>query len=255
MILYRVIRLFMNNIKLTIEYIGTPYSGWQYQNDEKTIQGEIEKALFKFSGEQITIQGAGRTDAGVHALGQCANFNMKKDFSEFQILNGLNFHLGNEKIKISQVEKVDEDFNARFTAKTKTYLYQVFNSSSPSVLEGEFSIHIRQKLDITAMQTAINFFQGKHDFSAFRSSGCQAKTPIRSIKEVGIDIKENKLIFIFKAQSFLYQQIRIMVGTLLEIGLNNKKPEWIQELFLSKNRALAGPTMPSKGLILKGIQY
>ena len=245
----------MNNIKLTIEYIGTPYSGWQYQTEEKTIQGEIEKALFKFSGEQITIQGAGRTDAGVHALGQCANFHIKKYFSEYQILNGLNFHLGNEKIKITQVEKVDDTFNARFTAKTKTYLYQVFNSISPSVLEGEFSIHIKQKLNISAMQTAISLFTGNHDFSAFRSSGCQAKTPIKSIKEANIDVRENKLIFVFKAQSFLYQQIRIMVGTLLEIGQNNKKPDWIEELFLSKNRSLAGPTMPSKGLILKGIQY
>jgi tRNA pseudouridine38-40 synthase len=105
------------------------------------------------------------------------------------------------------------------------------------------------------MQTAISLFTGNHDFSAFRSSGCQAKTPIKSVKEANIDVRENKLIFVFKAQSFLYQQIRIMVGTLLEIGQNNKKPDWIEELFLSKNRSLAGPTMPSKGLILKGIQY
>ena len=134
------------------------------------------------------------------------NFFLKKSFSEYQILNGLNFHLGDEKIKISNVEKVDDNFNARFTAKTKTYLYQVYNSLSPSVLEGEFSIHIKQKLNISAMQTAINFFQGNHDFSAFRSSGCQAKTPVKSVKEANIDVIENKLIFVFKAQSFLYQQ-------------------------------------------------
>ena len=255
MTFYQDQKFLMTNIKLTIEYIGTPYCGWQYQNNEKTVQGEIEKALFKLSGEKITIQGAGRTDAGVHALGQCANFHLKKKFTEYEILNGINFHLGNEKIKICRVEKVDDDFNARFTAKTKTYSYQVFNSPSPSVLEGEFSIHIKQKLKIDSMQKAIDLFHGKHDFSSFRASGCQAKTPMRSIKEAYIEINNNKLIFVFKAKSFLYQQIRIMVGTLLEIGQNHQNPDWINELFLSQNRSLSGPTMPSRGLILKGIQY
>tara|TARA_Y100000996_G_C22483905_1_gene627369 strand:+ start:14 stop:751 length:738 start_codon:yes stop_codon:yes gene_type:complete len=245
----------MANIKLTIEYIGSSYSGWQFQNDEKTVQGEIEKAIFKFSGESVTIQGAGRTDAGVHALGQCANLNLEKKFSEYQILNGINFHLGNEKIKISKVEIVDSDFNARFTAKKKIYNYIVFNSLSPSVLEGEFSIHIRQKLNIEAMKSSISLFEGKHDFSAFRAKGCQAKSPIRSIDKTDIEVKDNKVVFIFQAQSFLYQQIRIMVGSILEIGLNNQKPSWINDLLLSKNRTLSGPTMPAKGLILKEIIY
>ena len=245
----------MANIKLTIEYIGTPYCGWQYQKDEKTVQGEIERAIFKFSGEKITIQGAGRTDAGVHALGQCASFNLEKEFTEYQILNGLNFHLGNEKIKISKAENVEDSFNARFNAKKKTYLYQIYNSSSPSVLEGEYSIHLRQKLNVEAMKESILLLKGKHDFSSFRAKGCQAQTPIRSIDQTDIEINNNKIVFIFKAQSFLYQQIRIMVGSLLEIGLNNKEPEWINELLSKKNRILAGPTMPPKGLILKEIVY
>ena len=245
----------MANIKLTIEYAGTPYCGWQYQKEEKTVQGEIEKAIFKFSGEKKTIQGAGRTDAGVHALAQCANFNLDKEFSEYQILNGINFHLGNEKIKISKVENVPESFNARFTAKKKTYHYQVYNSPSPSVLEGDYSIHVKQKLDIDAMMKSINFFIGKHDFSSFRASGCQALSSVRTIDHTDIKISNNKVIFIFQAQSFLYQQIRIMVGSLLEIGLNNKKSDWIKELLLTNNRALAGPTLPPKGLILKEILY
>ena len=245
----------MANIKLTIEYIGTSYSGWQFQKDEKTIQGQIEKAIFKFSGENTNIQGAGRTDAGVHALGQCANFNLEKKFNEYQILNGINFHLGNEKIKISKVEFVDENFNARFAAKKKTYNYQVFNSLSPSVLEGEFSIHIRQKLNIKAMQSSINLFEGKHDFSSFRAKGCQAQSPLRSIDKTAIEFIDKKIVFVFQAKSFLYQQIRIMVGTLLEIGLNNKEPSWIKELISLKNRNLSGPTMPAKGLILKEVIY
>ena len=245
----------MTNIKLTIEYHGLLYSGWQSQKNEKTVQDEIQKAIFKFSGEKKIIQGAGRTDAGVHALAQCANFSLEKDFSEYQILNGINFHLGNEKIKIIQVEKVSDDFNARFMAKLKTYHYQIYNSISPSVLQDEFSVHIRQRLNFVAMKEAIQFFIGKHDFSAFRAKGCQAKTPIRSINIANIDHEDNKISFIFQAQSFLYQQIRIMVGSLLEVGLKDKDPSWIGDLLSKKNRSLAGPTMPAKGLILYNIEY
>ena len=245
----------MTNIKLTIEYHGLPYSGWQSQKNEKTVQDEIQKAIFKFSGEKKIIQGAGRTDAGVHALAQCANFTMEKEFSEYQILHGINFHLGNEKIKITRVEKVEDDFNARFTAKLKTYHYQIYNSISPSVLQDEVSVHIRQPLNLGAMKEAIQYFIGKHDFSSFRARGCQAKTPIRSINQTNIEQIDKKIIFIFQAQSFLYQQIRVMVGSLLEVGLNNQKPSWIGELLNQKNRSLAGPTMPSKGLLLKDIQY
>jgi tRNA pseudouridine38-40 synthase len=180
---------------------------------------------------------------------------MEKEFSEYQILHGINFHLGNEKIKITQVEKVEDDFNARFTAKLKTYHYQIYNSISPSVLQDEVSVHIRQPLNLGAMKEAIQYFIGKHDFSSFRARGCQAKTPIRSINQTNIEQIDKKIIFIFQAQSFLYQQIRVMVGSLLEVGLNNQKPSWIGELLNQKNRSLAGPTMPSKGLLLKDIQY
>ena len=245
----------MANIKLTIEYHGLPYCGWQFQKKEKTIQGEIEKAIFKFSGEKKTIQGAGRTDAGVHAIGQCASFELKKKFDTYQILNGINFHLGTEKIRVTKVENVEDEFNARFTAKSKIYNYQVFNSLAPSVIENDFSIHVRQPLDLDSMRNAIRLFLGKHDFSSFRAQGCQANKPIRTIDEASIDVLDKKIIFIFKAQSFLYQQIRIMVGSLLEVGSKNKDINWISKLIDAKDRRLAGPTVPSKGLILKEICY
>jgi tRNA pseudouridine38-40 synthase len=245
----------MANIKLTIEYHGLPYCGWQFQKNEKTIQGEIEKAIFKFSGEKKTIQGAGRTDAGVHAIGQCASFELEKKFDDYQILNGINFHLGTEKIRVTKVENVNDKFNARFTAKSKIYNYQVFNSLAPSVIENDFSIHVRQPLDLNSMRNAIRLLLGKHDFSSFRAQGCQANKPIRTIDEASIDIVDKKIIFIFKAQSFLYQQIRIMVGSLLEVGSKNKDINWISELIDAKDRRLAGPTVPSKGLILKEISY
>ena len=248
-------KLIMANIKLTIEYHGLPYCGWQFQKKEKTIQGEIEKAIFKFSGEKKTIQGAGRTDAGVHAIGQCASFELKKKFDTYQILNGINFHLGTEKIRVTKVENVEDEFNARFTAKSKIYNYQVFNSLAPSVIENDFSIHVRQSLDLASMRNAIKLFLGKHDFSSFRAQGCQANKPIRTIDEASIDALDKKIIFIFKAQSFLYQQIRIMVGSLLEVGSKNKDINWINELIDAKDRRLAGPTVPSKGLILKEINY
>ena len=245
----------MANIKLTIEYHGLPYCGWQFQKNEKTIQGEIEKAIFKFSGEKKTIQGAGRTDAGVHAIGQCASFELEKKFDDYQILNGINFHLGTEKIRVTKVENVNDEFNARFTAKSKIYNYQVFNSLAPSVIENDFSIHVPQPLDLDSMRNAIRLFLGKHDFSSFRAQGCQANKPIRTIDEASIDVLDKKIIFIFKAQSFLYQQIRIMVGSLLEVGSKNKDINWISELIDAKDRRLAGPTVPSKGLILKEICY
>jgi len=245
----------MTNIKITIEYHGLPYCGWQYQKNEKTVQGEIERAIFKFSGEKKTIQGAGRTDAGVHALGQCANFDLEKKFDDYQILNGINFHLGTEKIRVTKVENVDRKFNARFTAKSKIYNYQVFNSQAPSVIEDDFSLHIPKPLDLDAMKNAIKLFLGRHDFSSFRAQGCQANKPLRTIDDALIDVKGKKIIFVFKAQSFLYQQIRIMVGSLLEVGLKNKNVNWIKELIEAKDRRLAGPTVPSKGLILKEISY
>ena len=248
-------KLIMANIKLTIEYHGLPYCGWQFQKKEKTIQGEIEKAIFKFSGEKKTIQGAGRTDAGVHAIGQCASFELKKKFDTYQILNGINFHLGTEKIRVTKVENVEDEFNARFTAKSKIYNYQVFNSLAPSVIENDFSIHVRQPLDLDSMRNAIKFLLGKHDFSSFRAQGCQANKPIRTIDDASIDIVDKKIIFIFKAQSFLYQQIRIMVGSLLEVGSKNKDINWMSELIDAKDRRLAGPTVPSKGLILREISY
>ena len=248
-------KLIMANIKLTIEYHGLPYCGWQFQKNEKNIQGEIEKEIFKFSGEKKTIQGAGRTDAGVHAIGQCASFKLDKKFDDYQILNGINFHLGTEKIRVTKVENVEDEFNARFTAKSKIYNYQVFNSLAPSVIENDFNIHVRQSLDLDSMRNAIKLFLGKHDFSSFRAQGCQANKPIRTIDEASIDVLDKKIIFIFKAQSFLYQQIRIMVGSLLEVGSKNKDINWISELIDAKDRKLAGPTVPSKGLILKEISY
>ena len=245
----------MTNIKITIEYNGTGYSGWQFQKEEKTIQGELEKAIFKFSGEQITIQGAGRTDAGVHALGQCASFNLNKTFSEFQILNGINFHLGDEKIRIVNVEKVDDLFNARFTAKKKTYEYHILNRLAPCVLEDDFSLHIRQLLDVDSMLNAMKLLVGKHDFTSFRAHGCQAKSPVKTLDATNLEKINDKLIFTFQAQSFLYQQIRIMMGSIVDIGLNKQKADWITSLLSSKDRSLAGVTMPSKGLILKEIVY
>ena len=222
---------------------------------KKLYKVKQKKRYLNFLEKKKTIQGAGRTDAGVHALAQCANFELEKKFDEYQILNGINFHLGTEKIRITKVENVDQDFNARFTVKNKIYNYQVFNSQAPSVIEDDFTIHIRQSLDLEVMQSAIKFFIGKHDFSSFRAQGCQANKPLRTIDDASIEVKGKKIIFVFKAQSFLYQQIRIMVGSLLEVGLKNKNINWIKELIEAKDRSLAGPTVPSKGLILKEISY
>ena len=166
----------MANIKLTIEYAGTPYSGWQYQKDEKTVQGEIEKAIFKFSGEKKTIQGAGRTDAGVHALAQCANFNLDKEFTEYQILNGLNFHLGNEKIKISKVEIVSEDFNESVNEVNNEYHKELLkNQDAQSIIEE------------TSDKDEVSFTK-----EAIVSSEMEQQNP-SDLKEFGVDTNEPDL--------------------------------------------------------------
>ena len=245
----------MHNVKLTIEYAGTSYSGWQSQKNNKTVQGEIQKAIFKFSGERVVIQGAGRTDAGVHAIGQCANYIMNKEYTEYQVLNGINFHLGIEKIRISKVEFVNMEFNARFTAKIKTYHYQVVNRAAPIVIDSEYVLHIREMLDIKNMNKAAKFLVGKHDFSSFRARDCQANSPVKTLEQVKIKKLKERLFFEFSARSFLHQQIRIMVGTILNIGVGKDDPKKIKYLLGKKDRKLAGPTAPAKGLTLIEIKY
>tara|TARA_B100001996_G_scaffold379300_1_gene364841 strand:+ start:802 stop:1539 length:738 start_codon:yes stop_codon:yes gene_type:complete len=243
------------NLKITIEYDGSNYSGWQYQLNANSIQQEIEKAIFDFSGEKVNIFGAGRTDAGVHALGQIANFKLENKRDTYQILHGINFHLANDNIKIVNVEIAPEKFHSRYDAQKKTYLYRIYNREVPSAIEHKYSLHINKNLNISLMEKAAESLIGSYDFSSFRAHGCQAKSPVKTLERLEF-FKNKEIISIeFEAKSFLYQQIRIMVGSLIEVGLSRKNTEWIKEVLEKKDRKLSGQTALPKGLFLKEIKY
>ena len=245
----------MPNFKILIEYDGFNYSGWQSQINAVSVQGQIEKAIHAFSGEKTIIYGAGRTDAGVHALAQCANFKMENKNDLYQILHGINFHLSKESIKIINVENVADDFHARHNAHHKTYLYKILNRPVPSAIDFRHSLHINKKIDMSLIQNGARVLVGTHDFSSFRASGCQAKTPIKTIDKINITMTGDMITLEFTAKSFLYQQIRIMVGCLIDVGLEKQKTEWINDLFKKKDRKLAGQTALPKGLFLKKVSY
>ncbi|MGY9017111.1 MAG: tRNA pseudouridine(38-40) synthase TruA [Alphaproteobacteria bacterium] len=245
----------MPNFKILIEYDGFNYSGWQSQINAVSVQGQIEKAIHAFSGEKTIIYGAGRTDAGVHALAQCANFKINNKTDLYQILHGINFHLSKESIKIIDVEKVSDDFHARHNAHHKTYLYKILNRPVPSAIDFRHSLHVNKKINLALMQKGAETLIGTHDFSSFRASGCQAKTPIKTVDKIHITTNGDMISLEFEAKSFLYQQIRIMVGCLIDIGLEKQKYEWINELFKKKDRKLSGQTALPKGLFLKKVSY
>lgn len=245
----------MSNFKILIEYDGSDYSGWQTQLNATSVQGQIEKAIYAFSGEKITILGAGRTDAGVHALAQCANFKIENKTDLYQILHGINFHLSNDNIKIINVENVSDDFHARHNVHYKIYVYKILNRPVPSAIDFRHSLHINKKLNIELMNKAAECLIGTHDFTSFRASGCQAKTPVKTLDKININKVGDMMIIEFEAKSFLYQQIRIMVGSLIDVGLEKQNSEWIKMLFEKKDRKLAGRTALAKGLFLKEVSY
>jgi len=244
----------MRNIKITIEYDGTSYHGWQMQENAKTVQGEIMKAIKKITGEEVNIIGAGRTDAGVHALGQVANFKTETKIPIDRIHRALNSVLPKD-IVVKKAEEVDLSFHARYCAKEKEYVYAIYNSTVPSALWRNFTYHYSFPLDIEKMRKASKHFLGIHDFRAFMSTGSSIKDTVRSIKKLEI-VKKREFVFIFiSADGFLYNMVRIIAGTLLDVGIGKKAPEDIPKIIESGDRSLAGLTLPAHGLCLKKVYY
>jgi len=244
----------MLKFKIIIEYDGTNYVGWQRQENGKSIQEEIERAAYKLTGEKIILFGAGRTDAGVHAKGQVAHFELKKYFHIDNIRDGLNQHLRPQRIAILDAKEVKSDFHARFSAKKRTYKYIITNRRAPLTIDKNKSWGVFKKLDINKMVYEAQFFIGKSNLEAFRSAHCQSNSALKTIDDVLI-IKNNNNIFIkVSAKSFLHSQVRIMVGTLIEIG-KGKITDSIKEIIESKKRSQAGITAPACGLYLLKIDY
>ena len=249
----------MTRYKLTIEYIGTNFIGWQKQKIGFSVQETIEKAAKKFLQNEILLTVAGRTDAGVHAEAQVAHLDIKKNLKIKNILMGLNFYIAKEKygedVSIKKVSKVADDFNARFSAKKKFYSYKIYNKEYRSPINAKNTWWVSQNLNVDDMREAANYLIGKHDFSSFRAAGCQASSPIKTIEKVLVKKNNNIITTTFIARSFLYNQVRIMTGTLKDVGSGLITHQKFKKILLEKDRASSGITAPAKGLTLIKVCY
>lgn len=241
--------------KIVIEYDGTDYFGWQRQRDLPSIQQSIEEGILGFSSEEAVVHTAGRTDAGVHALGQVAHFDIEKDFSAKEIRDAINHHMGYAPICLLSAEKINSEFHARFDAKKRYYKYVIKNRPSAPVVGGNYFWHMRLPLDVEAMQTAANHLLGQHDFTSFRDSQCQAKSPIKTLDSLEVYKEGEDIIFEVSALSFLHHQVRNFVGTLVKVGMGSWDADCTKEILKAKDRTKAGPTAPSSGLFLIKVDY
>jgi tRNA pseudouridine38-40 synthase len=252
----------MTRWMLTIEYDGRPYAGFQIQPDISTVQGEIEQAIYKFCQQKISITVAGRTDAGVHAKGQIAHFDLDygdRPLDGFGLAKAINAHLMPQPIVIVDAREVSKDFHARFGAKHKLYSYRVINRPYGLALDQGRAWWRKTSLDVAAMREAAKVFIGRHDFTSFRDSECQAKSPVRTVDRIDIEAHDilngQEILFHTHGMSFLHHQVRNMVGTLTLVGEGKWQPQDVQAALDAKDRTAGGPTAPSDGLCLMKIDY
>ena len=245
----------MSNFKITIEYDGSAYHGWQRQASERTIQGEIENALKTMTGNTITVTGSGRTDAGVHALNQTANFRCTTSLTPEVFLKGLNSLLS-EDIVICSCKIVPEKFHARYDVKSKVYQYRILNRSLPAAISRQYAWHIRKILNLSAMQEAIRCIIGSHDFKAFEGSGSPRVSTVRCITNADLVETDNDyLVLKIEGDGFLKFMVRNIVGTLVDVGFDKITPHDFKQILISKDRNLAGITAPAHGLFLMEVKY
>lgn len=244
----------MKNFKLTIEYDGTDFHGWQIQPDLPTIQSEIQKILSLMTRENIIIHGSGRTDAGVHALAQVAHFHSETDISPAQFQTALNQMLP-PGIVIIDCRHIHRAFHARFDAIRKTYRYRILNSPVPKAIGRQYCWNIRQKLDIEAMEKAAESIIGEHDFKAFEGTGSPRSSTVRNIEKAHFSRDEDIINFEITANGFLKFMVRNIVGTLADVGREKINPEKIKDILASKDRSQGGATAPAQGLFLVNVEY
>ena len=245
----------MPRYKLTIEYDGTGLVGWQRQPNGVSVQAALEDAVEKFCGERVTVHGAGRTDAGVHALAQCAHVDLAREAPTETIRSALNHHLRPATISVLAVEAVAADFHARLSATLRVYRYRILNRRPPPMLDRMRVWHVAPPLDLTAMQEGARHLVGRHDFSTFRDSLCQAKSPIRTLDTLDVTRAGEEIHIEARARSFLHHQVRNMAGTLKLVGLGQWSPDDVATALEARDRRAGGPTAPAEGLYLVEIQY
>ncbi len=241
--------------KLTVEYHGGPYVGWQRQENGPSIQAALEDALFKFCGEAARVIGAGRTDAGVHARGQVAHVDLEKETGGAVVRDALNAHLRPQPIAVLSAEAVSAEFDARFQAKRRHYQYRILNRRAPEALDAGLVWHIVKPLDAEAMHGAAQALVGKHDFTSFRAITCQAKSPVKTIEAISVTRAGDDITIAVSAPSFLHHQVRNIAGTLRLVGEGKWSAAEVRAALEAKDRAAGGPTAPPQGLYFMKVEY
>ncbi|MGO4871738.1 MAG: tRNA pseudouridine(38-40) synthase TruA [Roseiarcus sp.] len=245
----------MPRYKLTIEYDGTDFSGWQRQANGASIQQALEEALFALTGERPTVHGAGRTDAGVHAMGQVAHVDLKREWRGWRLREAINAHLNPQPIAALEAEPAADHFDARRSATMRHYLYRIVNRRAPLTFERGRAWHVKRELDAAAMHEAARALLGRHDFSTFRDSQCQAKSPVRTLTRLDVTRAGDRVEFAVSALSFLHRQVRSMVGSLVEVGLGKWRADNLREALEAADRSRCGQVAPACGLYLARVDY
>lgn len=245
----------MQRWRLLIEYDGGPFLGWQRQATGPSVQALLEEAVFRLTGERATVVGGGRTDAGVHAAGQVAHLDLAKELPAERLLGGLNAHLRPHPVAVLAVQPVDAGFHARFGAIRRTYLYRILDRRAPPALERGRVWHLPMRLDAERMHDAAQALVGRHDFTSFRASGCQAASPVKTLDLVHVRRTGGLVEIRASARSFLHHQVRNMVGTLVRVGLGREDLDHPARVLAARDRRAAGQTAPAEGLLLERIDY
>jgi tRNA pseudouridine38-40 synthase len=245
----------VSRYKLTLEYDGTGFVGWQRQANGLSVQEVLEEAIYRFCGERVTAHVAGRTDAGVHALGQVVHIDIEKPASTNTVRDAINFHVKPHAVAVLAAERVDAEFHARFSAKVRAYRYRIVNRRAPLALDNGRAWLVEHPLDAEAMQAGAAHLLGRHDFTSFRAALCQAKSPVKTLDVLTLARDGEAITIETRARSFLHHQVRNMVGTLKLVGEGKWAPEDVRRALEARDRSAAGPTAPACGLYLVEVLY
>ena len=245
----------MPRYRLTLEYDGGPYKGFQAQGDLPTVQGAVERAVLAFSGETVRLQAAGRTDTGVHATGQVVHVDLTRDWPAQTVRNALNAHLVDEAVVVLDAEVAPEGWHARFSATERRYLYRILNRPAPPALDRGRVWHVKSPLDAGAMHAAAQVLVGHHDFTTFRDLACQAKSPLKTLDVAEVSRRGEEVWLSFASRSFLHRQVRSMTGTLAEVGIGRWTAADVKAALEARDRRACGPVAPATGLVLTGVSY
>ncbi|MFI4949726.1 MAG: tRNA pseudouridine(38-40) synthase TruA [Caulobacterales bacterium] len=245
----------MPRYRLTLEYDGGPYNGFQAQAEQPTVQASLERAVKAFCGQTLRVAAAGRTDTGVHATGQVAHIDLERDWPAETVRNALNAHLRPEPIVVLSAEVAPEGWHARFSAVERRYRYRILNRESPPGLDRGRVWHVKTPLDAGAMHAAAQALIGLHDFTTFRDAACQAKSPVKTLDVAAVERVGEEVVLVFEARSFLHRQVRSMTGSIAEVGMGRWTAAELAAALDAKDRKACGPVAPADGLYLTGVSY